>query len=120
MEDSLKKLETSEVKYAAELDSALKQYDKLKEQSKEFDPIELYKARQAIRSDHERNAVRRVQDVYGEKYDWLCMVISRKEVSGLLDEYAQEKAMEKVLRKQQIKQHDSKPEKKAKHLEQER
>lgn len=120
LEDSLKKLEASEAKYAAELDSALKQYAELKEQAKEFDPIELYKARQAIHPDYERDAARRVQDAYGEKYDWLCMVSSRKDVSGLLDEYTQEQAMEKALRKQQIEQRHSQPEKKAKHREQER
>ncbi len=120
LEDSLKKLEASEAKYAAELDDALKQYAELQEQAKEFDPIELYKARQAIRSDHEQDAARRVQDAYGDKYDWLCMVSSRKEVSGLLDEYTQEQAMEKALRKQQIEQRHSQPEKKAKRHEQER
>lgn len=120
LEDSLKKLEASEAKYATELDSALKQYAELKEQAKEFDPIELYKARQAIRPDYERDATQRVQDAYGEKYDWFCMVSSQKEVSGLLDEYAQEQAMEKALRKQQIEQRYSKFEKKAKYWEQER
>ncbi len=120
LEDSLKKLEASEVKYAAELDSALKQYAELQEQAKEFDSIELYKARQAIRPDYERGAAQHVQNAYGDKYDWLCMVSSRKEVSGLLDEYAQEQAMEKALRKQQIEQRYVKPEKKAKRHERER
>ena len=120
LEDSLKKPEASEAKYATELDGALKQYAELKEQAKEFDPIELYKARQAIRPDYERDATQCVQDAYGEKYDWLCMVSSQKEVSGLLNEYAQEQAMEKALRKQQIEQRYSKFGKKAKYREQER
>ena len=55
LEDGLKKLEPSEAKYAAELDNALKQYAELQEQAAEFDPIELYEARQEIRSYHERN-----------------------------------------------------------------
>lgn len=120
MEENLKRLTKQEEKYATELDNALKQYTELKEQAKEFDLIELYEARQAIRPDYERNAAQCVQNAYGEKYDWLCMVSSRKEISGLLDEYAQEQAMEKALRKQQKEQCYSKSEKKTKHREQER
>lgn len=53
-------------------------------------------------------------------YDWLCMVSSLKEVSGLLNEYAQEQAMERALRKQRIEQRYSKFEKNANYREQER
>ena len=56
LEDSLKKLEASEAKYATELDRALKQYAELKEQAKEFDPVELYKARRDIRPAQEKTA----------------------------------------------------------------
>ena len=59
MEDSLKKLEASEAKYATELDRALKQYAELKEQAKEFDPVELYKARRDIRPAQEKTAEER-------------------------------------------------------------
>ena len=59
LEDSLKKLEASEAKYATELDRALKQYAELKEQAKEFDPVELYKARRDIRPAQEKTAEER-------------------------------------------------------------
>lgn len=62
LEDGLKKIEASEAKYAAELDNALKQYAELQEQATEFDPIELYETRQEIRSNHERDATRRIQN----------------------------------------------------------
>ena len=57
LENGLKKLVVSEAKYAAELDDALKQYAELQEQAMELDPIELYEARQDIRSEHERDAL---------------------------------------------------------------
>ena len=49
MEACLKKLETREQKYSVELDKALTEYAELKAQAADFDPVELYKARQAIR-----------------------------------------------------------------------
>ena len=76
LEDGLKKLEASEAKYAAELDNALKQYAELQEQAAEFDPIELYEARQEIRSYHERNAAWCIQDAYGDQYDTPTLVNS--------------------------------------------
>ena len=42
-----------------ELDRALKQYAELKEQAKEFDPVELYKARRDIRPAQEKTAEER-------------------------------------------------------------
>ena len=47
MEAGLKKLEAQEQKYSAELDKALAEYADLKAQAADFDPMELYAARQA-------------------------------------------------------------------------
>ena len=47
METGLKKLEAQEQKYSAELDKALDEYAELKAQAADFDPVELYKERQA-------------------------------------------------------------------------
>lgn len=82
LEDGLKKLEASEAKYAAELDNALKQYAELQEQTVEFDSVELYEARQEIRPNHERNATRRIQNAYGDKYDMLRMYDSKRSVAS--------------------------------------
>ena len=112
LEDGLKKLEASEAKYAAELDNALTQYAELQEQAAELDPIELYEARQEIRPDHERNATRRVQDAYGEKYDMLRMYDSKRSVSNLLNEDAEERSVREKLRtiqKEQKTQQQRKP-----------
>lgn len=112
LEDGLKKLEASEAKYAAELDNALKQYAELQEQTVEFDPVELYEARQEIRPNHERNATRRIQNAYGDKYDMLRMYDSKRSVANLLSEAAEERSVREKLRtiqKEQKSQQQKKP-----------
>ena len=104
LEDGLKKIEASEAKYAAELDNALKQYAELQEQATEFDPIELYETRQEIRSNHERDATRRIQNAYGDKYDMLRMYDSKRSVANLLNESAEERSLTERLRAKQKEQ----------------
>lgn len=111
LEDRLKKLEVSEAKYAAELDNALKQYAELQEQAAEFDPIELYEARQEIRSNHERNATRRIQEAYGDKYDTFRMYDSKRSVAKLLNEDAEEHSVREKLRTIQKEQKSQQPRK---------
>ena len=104
LEDGLKKIEASEAQYAAELDNALKQYAELQEQATEFDPIELYETRQEIRSNHERDATRRIQNAYGYKYDMLRMYDSKRSVANLLNESAEERSLTERLRAKQKEQ----------------
>lgn len=119
MEAGLKKLEASEAKYAAELDNALKQYAKLQEQAAEFAPVELYEARQAIRYDHERSAIQCVQGAYGNKYNLLLMLDSKRDVSELLNEEVEARSLRERLRQKQQRQ-KSDQQRKPKHHEQER
>ena len=112
MESSLQKLSEQEKKYSTELDNALKQYAELQEQTAEFDPVELYEARQEIRPDHERNATRRIQNAYGDKYDMLRMYDSKRSVANLLNEVAEERSVREKLRtiqKEQKSQQQKKP-----------
>ena len=112
MESSLQKLSEQEKKYSTELDNALKQYAELQEQTAEFDPVELYEARQEIRPDHERNATRRIQNAYGDKYDMLRMYDSKRSVANLLSEAAEERSVREKLRtiqKEQKSQQQKKP-----------
>lgn len=112
LEDGLKKLKASEAKYAAELDNALKQYAELQEQTVEFDPVELYEARQEIRPNHERNATRRIQNAYGDKYDMFRMYDSKRSVANLLNEDTEEHSLREKLRtiqKEQKSQQQKKP-----------
>ena len=121
LEDGLKKIEASEAKYAAELDNALKQYAELQEQAAEFDPVELYEARQEIRSEHERNATRRIQNAYGDKYDILRMYDSKRSVANLLNESAEERSLTERLRaKQKEKKQQQQIQRKPKHRDWER
>ena len=102
-EAELKKLDEQEEKYAAELDTALKQYATLKEQAAEHDPLELYETRQVIRPEKEQNVINRVQRAYGDMYNPLTMFDSEREASRLLREYADEQAVQKMKREQQQK-----------------
>ena len=104
LENGLKKLVVSEAKYAAELDDALKQYAELQEQAMELDPIELYEARQDIRSEHERDAAKRLQDAYGIKYDCTKMYDSKRSIANLLGEEAEERSLTARLRAKQREQ----------------
>ena len=121
LEDGLKKIEASEANYAAELDNALKQYAELQEQAAEFDPVELYEARQEIRSEHERNATRLIQNAYGDKYDILRMYDSKRSVANLLNESAEERSLTERLRaKQKEKKQQQQIQRKPKHRDWER
>ena len=121
LEDGLKKIEASEAQYAAELDNALKQYAELQEQATEFDPIELYETRQEIRSNHERDATRRIQNAYGDKYDMLRMYDSKRSVANLLNESAEERSLtERLQAKQKEKKQQQQIQRKPKHRDWER
>ena len=104
METALKKLSQQEEKYTTELHDALRQYAELKEQAAEFDLDELQDARLILRPAMERSAVDRVQSAYGNKYDSLTMLDSKRDVADLLKEHEEKKSVQKFLR-----QHKSKP-----------
>ena len=97
MEQSLKRLEEQEQKYSAELDAALNEYAVLREQTKGFDPVQLYEARQAIRPGKEQEAENRAQQVYGEKYSPLLMFDSKKAVSRMLHEDMERQAVQHAI-----------------------
>ena len=104
MEAGLKKLEAQEQKYSAELDKALDEYAELKAQAADFDSVELYKARQAIREEIERSAVDRIKSAYGDKYDPVMMLISKRDAAKLLSEEVEEPPVRESMRQKQKKQ----------------
>lgn len=87
MKDTLKNLEAKEVQFSAELDAAQKEFASLQEQVADFDPIDLYNARQAIRPEMEQDAVHKLQERYTDEYSYTTMVDGRREVSLMLDEF---------------------------------
>jgi hypothetical protein len=98
LENDLKKLEQMEKKYTAELDDALVQYGSLRAQTAAVDPVELMKARMALRPEKEQNAVQRLQRAYDEKFDPSALQKSREDVAILLDEQGEMSSVREKLR----------------------
>ena len=107
IEANLKKLEQQEQKYTAELNTALSEYEELKAQAADFDPDELAMAQLAIRSDKEAAVQSKVREAYGDKYDFWAMIGAEKDVSRMLNEEDPHAIRERVRRKEQERQRES-------------
>ena len=101
MEAGLKKLEAQEQRYSAELDKALDEYVELKAQTADFDPVELYKARQAIRPAQEKAAEQQIEDAMHEKLSLIMLLSAKQEASRLLGEDADEREIRQLLAQRQ-------------------
>ena len=97
MEAGLKKLEAQEQKYSAELDKALDEYAELKAQAVDFDPVELYKARQAIRPAQEKAAEQQLEDTMHEKPSLIMLLSAKQETSHLLGADAEERQARQLI-----------------------
>lgn len=105
MEAGLKKLEAQEQKYSAELDKALDEYAELKAQAADFDPVELYKARQAIRPAQEKAAEQQLEDTMHEKPSLIMLLSAKQETSRLLGEDAEERQVRHITMHRNQEQH---------------
>lgn len=114
MEENLKRLTKQEEKYAAELEDALKQFTELREQAKNVDSAELLEQRATLQSDKIQAATSKIKAAYGEKFDPLMMLDSKRDIANLLHEEAETRSIREHLHQTQQRQ------KKAKHHEQER
>ena len=101
LEIALKKLDEQEVKYATELEDAMKQYAELNAQVADMDAVELKDARLIIRPDRERSATDRIKAAYGEKYDPVMMHDSKRDVANLLNEETGARSVQNLLRQTQ-------------------
>ena len=90
MEAALKKLDEQEIKYSAELESALQQYRELQAQAAEFDAEDLTDARLKLRPDMDRSTVSRIKTAYDTQYSPFTIAEARRDVSNMLDEYEEE------------------------------
>ena len=97
MEAGLKKLEAQEQKYSAELDKVLAEYAELKAQAVDLDPVELYKARQAIRPVQEKAAEQQLEDTTQEKPSLIMLLSAKQEESHLLGEDAEERQARQLI-----------------------
>lgn len=97
MEAGLKKLEAQEQKYSAELDKALDEYAELKAQAAEFDPVELYEARWAIRPTQEKESEKQLEDAMHEKLSLIMLLSAKQETSHLLGADAEERQARQLI-----------------------
>ena len=105
MEAGLKKLEAQEQKYSVELDKALTEYAKLKAQAVDLDPVELYKARNAIRPVQEKEVEQQSEGTTQEKPSLIMLLSVKQETSHLLGEDAEERqARQMIMRRRSTEQ----------------
>ena len=120
METSLQKLTQQEQKYKTELDHALQEYAGIQEQAHGLDPVALYEARQALRTENEQDAICRVQAAYGKDYDRSVMRDSRADVSKMLHEEAETRSVREHLRQLQRENQPKQRASKERHMDMER
>ncbi len=105
MEAGLKKLETQEQKYSTELDNALTEYAELKARAADFDPVEMYEARQAIRPAQEKAAEKQLEAIMHEKPSLVMLLGAKQETSRLLGEDAEKRQVRQLLIHRNQEQH---------------
>ncbi len=98
MEAGLKKMATQEQKYSVELDKALTEYAELKAQAVDFDPVELYEARQSIRYTQEKVAEKQLEESLQKKPSLGMLLAAKQETSRLLREYTEEDTARSMIR----------------------
>lgn len=103
LDTQLEALEQAETKCTAELDAMQKEFVDLQVKAANFNPILLYDARQDIRPTKEQNATERVQKAYGGKYKPMTMLNSQRDISLMLNEDAEDRAILQMKREQQHK-----------------
>ena len=105
MESGLKRLEAQEQKYAAELDKVLAEYAELKAQAVDLDPVELYKARNAIRPVQEKEVEQQLEGTMHEKPSLIMLLSAKQETSRLLGEDAENRqARQMIMRRRSTEQ----------------
>ena len=107
MEAGLKKLETREQKYSVELDNALTEYAELKAQTADFDPVELYEARQSIRPAQEKAAEQQLEDTTQEKPSLIMLLSAKQGAPHLLGEDAEERQARQMVMHRNQEQHQN-------------
>ena len=105
MEAGLKKLEAQEKKYSAELDKALAEYNDLKAQTADFDPVELYEARQVIRPAQEKAAERQLEETLQNKPSVGLLLNAKQETLHLLGENEEEWQARQLIAHKRQEQH---------------
>ena len=82
----------------------LAEYADLKAQAADFDPMELYEARQAIRPARVKAAEQQLADTTHEKPSLIMLLSAKQEASHLLGEDAEERQARQMVMQRQKKQ----------------
>ena len=109
MDSSLQRLEQTEAKYQAELDTALAQFRELVEEAENMDKAELHNQRQILRKRYNQDARDRLQQAHGKQYSAITMMEAQQDVDHLLRE--DERKLEPPVQKRPVR-HQPEPQKK--------
>ena len=85
-EEQIQKAAAAEAKYSTELDKALEEYHALEARAEALDPDELKTARRSLRPEEEKRAVSKIEEAYGNSYEYATMREAKDQVSDLLGE----------------------------------
>ena len=102
-EQAVKRLSVQEEKYTAELEKAFAEYDELKTQAENLDPVELYYARQDVREACERAAEGRIRSDSKNVSFW-DMASAKQNVDGKLGLYGEEQRIREIEWKRNMQQ----------------
>lgn len=101
MENSLKKLTVKEKKYSGELDAAIAEYEALKVQSADVDPVELYDVRHAIRPEYERAVQEKYAEILGKDPTSNAVFNARYNTNKLLHEKEDEQKIQQTIKQRE-------------------
>ena len=104
MENSLKKLTVQEKKYSGELDKAIAEYEELKAQSADVDPVELYDVRHEIRPEYEKAVQEKYTEILGKQPASNAVFNARYNTDKLLHEDDEKFKVRKIARQQKGKE----------------
>ena len=76
-------------------------------QATEFDPVELYEARRAIRPAQEKESEKQLEDAIHEKPSLIMLLSAKQETSRLLGENAEERQARQLIMHRNQEQHQN-------------
>ena len=80
------------------------EYAELKAQTADFDPVELYKARNAIRPVQEKEVEQKLEGTMHEKPSLIMLLSAKQEASRLLGEDTEERQVRQLIMRRQKEQ----------------
>lgn len=101
LERSLQKLTVQEKKYSGELDAAIAEYEALKAQSADVDPVELYDVRHEIRPEYERAVQEKYAEILGKEPTSNAVFNARYNADKLLHEKENEREVRWIIRQRE-------------------